>query len=389
MSKAIAADGHAPRHPGPRGRYAAAPSQIPFAGWKDVFWRVLSEFSNDRIMLVAAGITYYLLLALVPSLTALVSLFSLFADPVTIGAQIQQLNAIIPGGAINIIDEQLQRLTSQDNTALSFAFILSLGVALWSTNAGVKALFDGMNVAYDETEERGFIKLTAVSLSFTLILVVSAMIAAGVMIVLPVAFAFIGMDQNTELLVQILGFAVLLLLISLLLATLYRWGPSRDAARWRWITPGSVFTTFAIIMASAGFSFYVANFGSYNATYGSLGAIIGFMTWIWICTTLVLLGAEINAELEAQTKLDTTKCAPEKMGIRDAHAADNLGKPAQDVTVNDQDIEPVNGAESTVNSSRDTATRSHEQEQGSNWGLAALALPVAASLTWLAIKKRR
>lgn len=338
-----------------------------------MFWRVLSEFSQDRVMLVAAGITYYLLLALVPSLTALVSIFSFFADPATIGVQVQQLNAIIPGGAIDIIDEQLTRLTSQDETALGFAFILSLTIALWSTNAGIKALFDGMNVAYNEHEDRSFMKLTAVSLSFTLILIVSAITAVSVMIVLPVVFAFVGMDEGTEWLVQMIGFGLLIGLVSLFLALLYRWGPSRDPVLWRWITPGSIFATVTIIAASVGFSFYVANFGSYNATYGSLGAIIGFMTWIWICTTLILLGAEINSELEAQTKLDTTKGEDQ-----------SLPKNGDEQSQRQAKTEAV----SPSGQSTESPHQSHGQ-QGTNWGIAALALPVAASLAWLAIKERR
>lgn len=308
-----------------RGRRSKSPAAIPAPGWKDIAWRVYNEVSDDRIMLTAAGITFYLLLAMVPALTAIVSIFSLFADPAVIQKQIQLLDAAIPGGAIEIIDDQLNRLVQQDQAALGFAFVISLCLAIWSTNAGVKALFEGMNVAYDEREGRSFLALTLTSLVFTFVTVLAALIAVASMIVLPVALSLVGLEENVEWLIRISGALLLVGLLSLAIAALYRWGPSRDDAKWVWITPGCVTATVVIVATSVGFSFYVANFGSYNATYGSLGAVIGFMTWIWISTTIVILGAELNAEIEHQTMSDTTTGEHQPLGSRGAAMADHVG----------------------------------------------------------------
>ncbi|SJZ68373.1 YihY/virulence factor BrkB family protein [Consotaella salsifontis] len=309
-----------------RGREADGPTQIPLQGWKDILWRLYNEVSDDRIMLVAAGVTYYILLAFVPGLSAFISIYGLFLDPSTVTGHLSMLQGIIPGGAMDILQEQLTRLAERGNTSLSLTLLISLGLALWSANAGMKALFEAMNVAYDEKESRGFIKLTAVSLLFTLGAMAMIMAIIVVVIGLPAVFAFIGLGTGTEWLIQILSYAALFVLLSLAIAALYRWAPNRSQAKWRWITPGGALGLIGTLIISVLFTWYTSNFGSYDATYGSLGAIIGFMTWMWISLVLLILGGELNSELEHQTAMDTTTGVEQPMGERGARMADSVGR---------------------------------------------------------------
>jgi membrane protein len=308
----------------PVGQDARKPTQIPAHGWKEILIRLFKQFSKDRVMLVAAGVTFYLLLAMVPAMTAFISLYGLFADPATVQEHISFLQEYLPSGGQEIIGEQLTRLSQQPSSGLGFALAISVGIALWSTSAGMKALFEAMNVAYDEEEKRGFVKLSAIALAFTLGAIVLLLSIIGVTVIMPLVVESIGLGALAELLVKI-GSAVLLLLAGLVgLAALYRWGPSRSEAEWKWITPGALVAVVIAMIGSLLFSWYVANFGSYNETYGSLGAIIGFMTWLWIMMIFVITGGELNAEMEHQTSEDTTTGPEEPMGGRGAEMADTV-----------------------------------------------------------------
>lgn len=309
-----------------RGRDADRPGQIPGSGWKDVLYRVKDEITDDRVMLVAAGSTFYMLLALVPGLTALVSVYGLFSDPATVQEHLSILQGVVPGGGMTILEEQLTRLTEQGSGTLSLTFIVSLAIALWSANAGVKSLFEAMNVAYDEVEKRSFVKLNLVSLGFTLAAIVMAILLLGLVIVMPNVLKFIGLGSGVEWLIRIAGYVLLFLITSFGIAMLYRYGPSRERPRWRWVTYGSVIATVVWVVASLLFSWYAANFGSYNATYGSLGAIIGFITWIWISMIILIVGGEINSELEHQTARDSTTGPRQPLGQRGAVMADSVGE---------------------------------------------------------------
>ena len=256
------------------------------------------------------------------------SLYGLFADPATIGEQLTSLSSILPGGAADIIGEQVKRIASKGGGSLSFGFVFGLAVALWSANAGMKAMFDALNVVYDEEEKRGFVRLNAASLVFTLGAIVVLILAVASFVVLPVVLNLVSFGPLIEKGLALARWPVLLVLVIAGFAVLYRFGPSRDGARWRWITPGSAFAAVAWLAGSALFSWYVSSFGSYNATYGSLGAVIGFMTWIWISTIIVLIGGELNAEMELQTLTDTTVGHPKPLGTRGAAAADQVGKAA-------------------------------------------------------------
>jgi membrane protein len=308
-----------------RGRSADAPTEIPARGWKDILWRTYEEFNKDRIMSVAAGVTYYALLAVFPAIAALVSIYGLFADPGTIQDHLNTLSGVLPGGALDIIREQVIRIASQGGGTLGFGFIFGLGLSLWSSNAGMKAIFDALNIVYGEEEKRSFIKLNLLSLSFTLGAIAFILIALAGIIVLPIALNFIGLGSGTEWLVSLARWPILLIGVIFGLSLIYRFGPSRDKAEWRWVTPGGIVAAVLWLAVSMLFSWYVANFGSYNETYGSLGAVIGFMTWIWLSTIVVLFGAEINAEMEHQTAKDTTEGNHQPMGTRGARMADTIG----------------------------------------------------------------
>ncbi|WP_062206073.1 YihY/virulence factor BrkB family protein [Aureimonas sp. AU12] len=311
--------------PDGRGRAAASPMRVPAKGWKDILWRTYEEFSSDRLMLVAAGVTFYVLLALFPAITALISIYGLFTDASNFGDQMNALSGVLPAGALSIIGEQMARVASHGDEKLGFGMVFGLGIALWSANAGMKTLFDALNIVYEEEEKRGFIKLTAVTLAFTLGTILFLVLALSSVVLLPIVLKFVGLG-SAETWLLALRWPVLLAVVALGLSVVYRTGPSRRVAAWRWISPGATVAAVLWVAFSILFSWYVQNFGSYDETYGSLGAAIGFMTWIWISTIVVLLGAELNAELEHQTALDTTKGQARPMGARGAHMADTLGE---------------------------------------------------------------
>ncbi len=308
-----------------RGREATSPHEIPAKGWKDILWRTYEEINKDRILAVAAGVTFYGLLALFPAIAALVSIYGLFADPAIIQDHLNLLSGVLPGGALEIISEQVKRITSKESGTLGFAFVSGLVISLWSANAGMKAVFDALNVAYDEEEKRGFIALNLRSLTFTFGMIFFVLVAVGAIVVIPVLLDFIGLGEVTEWIISLARWPVLLGVIVLVLAVFYRYGPSRDTAQWRWISAGSMVAAVVWVAASMLFSWYVANFGNYNETYGSLGAVIGFMTWMWLSTTVVLVGAELNAEIEHQTVQDTTEGPEKPLGARGARMADTVG----------------------------------------------------------------
>ncbi len=299
-------DAGAARAPDPSHRRpAATPTQIPLRSWKQILLRVYDKIGTDRVIALAAGVTFYSILALFPAIAALVSLYGLFADPATIASHLDSLKGVLPGGAVQVIGDELHRLTEQRNGSLGLTFVTGLAIALWSANAGMKALFDALNLVYEEPEKRGFIKLNVVSLTFTAAAIGFMLLALGAMVVLPIVLDYLGIASITDQLVRWLRWPGLLLVVMLGLALLYRFGPSRAHPCWRWITWGSAMAAILWLIASLLFTWYAANFGSYNKTYGSLGAVIGFMVWIWISSIVILLGAEIDAEIERRTACDT------------------------------------------------------------------------------------
>ena len=310
---------------GGRGRHAVSPWQIPWKGWKDILLRTYEQMNDDRLLAVAAGVVFYGLLALFPAITALVSCYALFAKGSTINEHLASLGTLLPGGAMDIVRDQVDRVLAKGDVKLGTAFLFSFLLAVWSANGGMKAVIDALNVAYEEKEERGFFRLNAVSLAFTFGGLVALLVAIGAIVAMPLVLAAIGLNSVTDAIIRYGRWPILVLMIMFGLAVLYRYAPSRRSPRWQWISVGSACATVAWLAGSALLSFYLANYAHYDATYGSLGAAIGLMIWMWMSTIVILLGAELNAEIEHQTAEDTTEGGKKPLGARDATVADTIG----------------------------------------------------------------
>ena len=249
---------------------------------------------------IAGGVTFFVLLAIFPAIAALVSIYGLFADPASLTDQIDRLSDILPGGAIGVVGDQMRRVTSQGGTALGVTFVIA--ISLWSANSGMKALFDALNIVYDEREKRGFFRLNAVSLAFTVLGIAFILVVLAAVVVLPIVAGYVGFETAIDQALGLGRWPVLLIGVALALAAIYRFGPDRQHAKWRWITWGSATAALLWLAASALFSWYAANFGNFNKTYGTLGAAIGLMMWMWISAMVILAGAELDAELECQDR---------------------------------------------------------------------------------------
>jgi membrane protein len=306
------------------GQLANSPNEIPPLGWRDVAARVFHEVQDDRVMLIAAGSTYYMLIALVPGLALFMSIYGLFNDPLTVAKQTDLLIGVLPSGGLSIITDQLTRLAATGRPVLGVTLAISLAVALWSANAGVQSFFEAMNIAYDEAEKRNYFMRLLLGFVFTLGFAIAAILFLTVVVIIPVVMQFLYLGHGFDWLVKVASYALMLVLLMLGISLLYRFGPSRSQAKWRWLTPGAGFAVIGITVVSVAFSWYAANFSNYNATYGSLGALIGFLTWMWLSATVVIVGAEINSELEHQTSRDSTTGAPLPMGARGAYMADHV-----------------------------------------------------------------
>jgi membrane protein len=312
-----------------RGRQAQAPAQIPWRGWKDVLARTYNEIQDDRLLAVAAGVVFYSLVALFPGIAAGVSSYALFADAATIGKHLSVAADIVPAGSLELVGQEIQRIAAKSDGRLTFGFVAGLVLALWSANAGMKAIFDALNVIYDEDEKRSFVRLNLVSLFFTVCALVGAGVAVALVVVFPLLLAAFGLSSSDYPVVGYLRWPVMFVLMIVALAVLYRYGPSRRRAKWRWLSVGSVLAALLWLAVSSLFSWYLGNFADYNATYGALGAVVGLMMWMWLSTIVVLVGAELNAEIEHQTAQDSTVGVSKPLGTRGAVMADTVGAAAK------------------------------------------------------------
>lgn len=309
-----------------RGRTARRPRDIPAAGWRDILWRVKSEMSEDNLSLVAAGVAFYGLLAIFPGIAAIVSIYGLIVDPQAAEQQVAAIGQLLPEDARAIIEEQMTRVSAHATAALGLGAIFSLLLTIWSANKGTQALISALNIVYDETEKRGFVKLNLISLALTVGAIAFLIVCLAAIAALPALFGNLGLPDLIKELARWLRWPVLGGAFVVALAVLYRYAPSRDEPRWRWVSAGAVVATIMWLIGSALFSWYVSNFGSYNETYGSIGAVVVLMMWFWLSALIVLLGAEINAEMEHQTRRDTTAGPEQRMGERGAFVADTVGE---------------------------------------------------------------
>ena len=312
-------------HEAGRGRRARTPLQIPWAGWKDIFWRTYSEMNADRLLSIAGGVAFFILFAIFPAITALVSAYGIFFNASTIGQDLSLLQGVVPDDVLKILNDQATHIALQSNRALSIGVVAGILVALWSAMGGVKAMIDALNVIYEEKERRSFFRLNLVALAFTLGGFAVFLIAVGAVVLMPLVLSWLGLGIDGAGLIAVLRWPVLLIVLLTGLAVLYRYGPDRRAPRWQWVSVGSVFASLVWIGASILFSWYLAKFNTYNATYGSLGAVLAMMMWLWISSMVVLLGAELNAEIEHQTAQDSTVGDDKPLGQRGAVMADTVG----------------------------------------------------------------
>jgi membrane protein len=311
-----------------RGRQAEEPSQVPVRGWRDILIRTKNEISSDNISIVAAGVAFYCFLAFVPALTALLGIYALVADPAQASQQIEQFASVLPHEILPLLKSQIERLVSA-NQAAGVSAAIGIVLALYGSTSATKALIQGINIAYDEEEKRGFIRLQLVALALTAAAIVGAIIAIALVAVAPALLNHLHVSGGVETAVKWARWPVLLAGYMAGLAILYRYGPSRNDAKWSWVSWGAAAATVLWLLGSAAFSLYVAKIGNYDKTYGSLGALVVFLMWLYLSAFVVLVGAELNSEMERQTERDTTRGGEKPLGQRAAHSADTVG-PAQD-----------------------------------------------------------
>lgn len=311
-----------------RGRGAKHPGQIPAKGWRDIVYRIKDGLVNDNVSIIAAGVAFYALLAIFPALAALLSTYGLIANPADVQQQLNALSGILPAEARTLLNQQLSDIASRSGAALSVGVIVGLLITLWSASKGIMNLITALNIVYDEKEKRGFLELNGLALLSTAGAVVFAVLALGLIVALPALLGNLGLPEQIRTWVEWLRWPLLVLFVMIGLAVIYRYGPSRSKPRWRWVSWGAVVATLLWIVGSALFSFYVSHFGSYNETYGSVGAVVILMMWFYLSAYVVLLGAELNAEMEHQTCEDSTEGGSQPLGERGAYVADTVGKAA-------------------------------------------------------------
>ncbi len=309
-----------------RGRSADRPSDLPARGWRDILWRVWTQIGEDNVSIVAAGVAFYVMLALFPAITAFVSLFGLIADPAQVQAQFENLRGVIPDDGWRILNDQLTAVASARPGKLGISALVALVLALWSAGAGVRAMMTALNIAYHEREKRNFLRFYGTAFLFTIGIALLGIISLGVIVIVPVLLNLVDLGGITQLLLKLVPWLVLAGFVVVALGVLYRYGASRHEPKTRWVSWGAILATVLWIGASLLFTIYVANFGSYNETYGALGAVVVLLFWLWISAFIVLLGAELNAEMEHQTERDTTVGRPKPRGERGAYVADHVGE---------------------------------------------------------------
>ncbi|NIC06836.1 YihY/virulence factor BrkB family protein [Billgrantia bachuensis] len=309
-----------------RGRQAVRPGQIPKPGWKDILKRTKAEMARDHVSIVAAGIAFYGLLAIVPAIVATISLWAIIFDPQQITQQISSISHLLPEEAANIIRQQAERASQDAGTGMSLAAAGGVLLAIYSASRGVNGFMEGLNIVYDEEENRGVLKRTVLKLLLTIGAIFMTLVTLGVITVIPTITDLIGLSAFASFLVNLARWPLLMVVTMLAIAILYHYGPDRNKPRWQWASIGSLVAVLLWLLVSIAFSIYVRNFGSYDEVYGSLGAVIILLMWFWLSAYIVLMGAELNSEMEHQTKQDTTVGENERMGERDAYVADTLGE---------------------------------------------------------------
>jgi membrane protein len=313
-----------------RGRSARLPKEIPAAGWWDIGWRVVKRIGTQNITLICGGMAMYALLSVFPGLAAAVSIYGLFATPADVIKHMQAFSGILPPGVWDIFNTQLQVVARHEPSTLTLAATLGLVIALWSARSAMSALMTATNIAYGEREKRGFFVQVLVSSVLTVGAVLGFLVMLLLGIAIPVTLSFLGTHAWVQALADALQWALLWTFTVWALAFVYRYAPARKPAQWHWVTWGSAIAATLWLGTSALFAIYVQAFANYGITYGALGGVIALIMWFYLSSVIVVLGAQINAEMERQTKVDTTEGPPAPMGQRGAYAADTIGPTAKE-----------------------------------------------------------
>jgi membrane protein len=308
------------------GRRAAWPSEIPKRGWWDILMRVKEDIARNNLSLIAAGAAFYGFLAIPSAIAALIALYGLAFDPADVQRQVQSMQGLLPGDVVTLLSDQLRALTERPAASLGVGLLVSVLIALWSARSATSSMITVLNIAYKEPEKRGFIRLNAISFGLTFGTVIFAVIALAMIALLPAVIDLLPLGSLGKTIASVMRWPILIALVMATLAAIYRFAPSRDEPKWRWVSWGAAIATLLWIVGSALFSVYVAKFASYDKSYGSLGAVVVLLMWLYLSAFAVLLGAELNAEIEHQTARDSTTGRPRPMGQRGATVADSIGR---------------------------------------------------------------
>ncbi|MBV9529148.1 YihY/virulence factor BrkB family protein [Sphingomonas sp.] len=329
----------------PRGHRAAAPSEMPARAWKDIALRTYKRTWDDNVALVSAGVAFYGFFALLSLLGLIVIAYGFFAEATTVIAHMSSLTSVLPTQIAVLIGDQLLRAVDASGKAKGFALAIAIAVAFYGGTNGAVAVITSLNIAYEEKEKRSLVRFYLLALGMTAAALVGALVAIAGTAALAYLQHLLPQASPVVIIVgKASGYLLLLVVGSAIAATLYRYGPSRENAKWRWITPGSAFTSLAWMLLTLAFGFYVTRFTNYEASYGPLGAVVALLTWMYLSAYAFVFGAELNSEIEHQTAIDSTTGSPRPLGKRGAWAADNV---ASDDTVQDRPEEAREGEKLT------------------------------------------
>lgn len=307
-----------------RGHQAEKPTQIPVKGWKDIALRVKTRLTKDHVPIASAGIAFFFFLATFPAIAAALSIYGLVMEPAQVEQQMIQLANVLPDQAHQMISGILEKQSEKSTSSLGWSLVLSVLISLWSANKGAKAVFEGVNITYYETDDRGFFKENAVTLLFTIGGIIIGFIAIALVVAFPALIDKIGLPSILEKVIQILRWPILALIVMFALAAVYKVAPHRKSAEFKWTSWGAIAATASWLAGSLLFSLFANNFGSFDETYGSFAAVIILMLWFFLTGFIILLGAEINSEMEHQTSRDTTTGEDKPMGQRGGYHADHI-----------------------------------------------------------------
>ncbi len=329
----------------PKGHQASSPWQMPGVAWKDILARTYKRTWDDNVALVAAGVAFYSFFALLSLLGLIVLAYGFVADPLTVIDHMQALTAVLPTDVAKLIGDQLMTAVESSKKTKGIGIAIAFLVATYGGTNGAASVMTALNIAYEEKEKRNLLRFYLLAVTMTL----GALIVALCALAATAALAYLQhlLPQATPLMViagKILGYLVLTLVAACIASVLYRFGPSREDAKWKWITPGSLFAALTWLLLTWVFGIYVSRFTNYSASYGSLGAVVALLTWMYLSAYAFVFGAELNSEIEHQTAKDSTTGSPEPMGDRGAWAADNVAK---DDTVEDRPEEQREGEKLT------------------------------------------